>query len=181
MRLRRFDRAEPSKTQRRAFACGEASLDRWLATQAGQSMESRDAVSYLLLDEDSIVEDGRPRIAGYFCLSSGEVRREEAPGSMATRAPDPIPAVRMGRFAVDERYQGQGLGAELLSEALRSAVSAGAVIGARVMLVDGINEGAFAFYQRFGFTPSPIHPMQLLYDPRVVAASAGAEPMNGDG
>lgn len=176
MRLRRFDRARPSKLQRREFGCGVASLDRWLATQAGQSMESRDAVTYLLLDEDSPLDDDRPRVAGYFCLSSGEVRRGEAPGSMATRAPDRIPAVRMGRFAIDERYQGQGLGAELLSEALRSAVSAGRLIGARVMLVDAINEEAFAFYERFGFTPAPIHPMQLLYDLRVVAASAGVDP-----
>jgi len=176
VRLRRFDRAEPTKLQRREFGCGVVSLDRWLAAQAGQSMESRDAVTYLLLDEDSPLEDGRARIAGYFCLSSGEVRREEAPGSMAKRAPDPIPAVRMGRFAVDERYQGQGLGAELLSEALRSAVSAGRLIAARVMLVDAISDEAFAFYRRFGFTPSPIHPMQLLYDLRVVAASAGIDP-----
>lgn len=139
-------------------------------------MESRDAVSYLLLDEEAPLEDQRPRIAGYFCLSSGEVRREDTPEPMAKRAPNPIPAVRMGRFAIDHRYQGQGLGAELLSEAMRSAVSAGDLVGARVMLVDAISGKAFAFYERFGFTPSPIHPMQLLYDLRVVAASAGVEP-----
>ena len=175
MRLVRYDRAEPSKAQRKAFSCGEASLDRWLATQARQSMESHDAVSYLLLD-DSPVEDDRPRIAGYYCLSAGAVRRAHAPASLAKRAPEPIPAVLMGRLAIDHRYQGQGWGAELLSEALRSAVAAGRLIGARVMLVDAINENAFGFYERFGFTPSPIHPMQLLYDLRIVAASAALDP-----
>jgi ribosomal protein S18 acetylase RimI-like enzyme len=177
VRLRRFDRADPSKTQRKNFVCGEATLDRWLASQARQSMESRDAVSYLLLDEDALLEDGRPRIAGYFCLSSGEVKIEETPEAMAKRPPpEAIPAVRMGRFAIDERYQGAGWGPELLSEALRSAVAAGDLIGARVMLVDAISEKAFAFYERFGFTPSPIHPMQLLYDLRVVAASVRIDP-----
>lgn len=118
-------------------------------------MDSRDAVTYLLLDDTgtdvSTVEDGRPRLAGYYCLSSGEVSRSEAPPSMAARAPDPTPAVRMGRFAIDTRYQCEGLGADLLREALLGAVSAGNLIGARVMLVDAISEEANACYVRFGF------------------------------
>src|SRR5690554_1937389 len=50
---------------------------------------------------------------------------------------------------------------------------AGELIGARVMLVDAISDAALAFYERFDFTPSPIHPMQVFYDLRVVAASRG--------
>jgi len=175
VQLLRFDRAAPSKAQRKAFRCGEASLDRWLATQARQSMESRDAVTYLLLDSDEMAEDDRPRIAGYYCLSSGEVRRADAPAALADRAPDPIPAARMGRFAIDERYQGHGWAAELLREALLASVAAGKVIGARVLLVDAISADARAFYERYGFVRSPIHPMQVLYDLRVVEASAGLE------
>ena len=169
MRLVRFDELSPSKDQREGFACGEPSLDRWLATQAGQSMRSRDAVTYVLLDEE---EDA---IAGYFCLSSGQVVREAVPSQMAQRAPQPIPAVRMGRFAVDCRYQGHGWGAELLREALLRAVSGARLVGGRVMLVDAIDDNARQFYLRFGFEQSPLHPMQLLYDLRVVAASAGEE------
>lgn len=91
---------------------------------------------------------------------------------MARRAPDPIPAVRMGRFAIDRNSQGQGWGADLLREALLSAVAGGRLIAARVMLVDAINDEARAFYLRFGFTPSPIHPRQVFYDLRTVEASA---------
>lgn len=179
MRIARFDLEAPSKIQRNSFDCGEQTLNRWLAAQARQSMESRDAVTYLLLDnsggDGSMVDDGRAPIAGYYCLSSGEVSRHEAPDPMARRAPHPIPAVRMGRFAIDNRYTGQGWGAELLREALLGSVNAGRLIGARVMLVDAISEDAHAFYLRFGFTPSPIHPMQVLYDLRTVAASAGLD------
>lgn len=167
----RFDVVAPTKHQRNHFDSGQPSLDRWLAQQARQSMESRDAVTYLLVDEDR--DPGV--IAGYYCLSSGEVVREAAPEAMAKRAPDSIPAVRMGRLAVDRRYQGQGLGAELLSEALTGAVNAGGLIGARVMLVDAIDDAALAFYKRFGFERSPIHELQVLYDLRVVAASAGLD------
>jgi hypothetical protein len=36
------------------------------------------------------------------------------------------------------------------------------------MLVDAISDDALAFYLRFGFLKSPIHPMQVLYDLRTV-------------
>lgn len=169
MRLARYDTVSPSKDQRADFSCGEPSLDRWLATQARQRMESRDAVTYLLLDG----EPGDEGIAGYFCLSAGEVRRDEAPATIARRAPEPIPVMRMGRFAIDTRYQGNGWGAELLREALLSAVAAGTLIGARALLVDAISDQAAAFYLRFGFSRSLTHQQQLFYDLRVVEASAG--------
>lgn len=169
MRIARFDEVMPSKEQRIGFDGGEPSLNRWLANQARQSMTSRDAVTRLLLDE----AEEPTRIAGYFCLAAGSVFRDEAPGKLAKRAPDPIPAIRMGRFAIDVDYQGQGWGADLLREALLGAVSASGLIGARVMLVDAISENARDFYLRFGFVASPIHPMQVLFDLRTVAASAG--------
>ncbi len=168
MRVAHFDDVGPSKAQRKAFDCGEESLNGWLATQARQSMESHDAVTYLLVEDSP----GGEAIAGYYCLAAGSVTREETPSPMAKRAPEPIPAIRMGRFAIDRSIQGQGGGAELLREALLSAASGGKLIGARVMLVDAISEEARSFYERFGFIPSPIHPLQVLYDLRIVEASA---------
>lgn len=167
MRLVRYDNARPTKFQRSGFSCGVPSLDNWLRTQARQSMDSRDAVTYLLFDGD--------RIAGYFCLSAGEVRKLAAPEGLGRRAPDPIPVVRMGRFAIDLRDQGSGWGAELLREAITRAASAALVIGARALLVDAIDDRAARFYERFAFVSSPTHPMQLLLDLRVVAASLGLE------
>lgn len=168
MRLARYDRASPTREQRTSFSCGEPSLDRWLATQARQSMESRDAVTYLLLDDDE-----GDRIAGYYCLSAGSVRREQAPASVARRAPEPVPVVRMGRFAIAADYQGHGWGAELLREALLSAVSGADLIGARALLVDAIDDDARAFSRRFGFVESPINPLQLFKSLDEIRASAG--------
>lgn len=170
MRLARYDRAFPTKEQRASFSCGQPSLDRWLATQARQSMESRDAVTYLLLDDDH-----GDRIAGYYCLSAGSVRREQTPASVGRRAPEPVPVVRMGRFAIDAEYQGLGWGAELLREALLSAVSGAELIGARALLVDAIDDEARAFYRRFGFVESPVHPLQLFRSLGDIRASAGLE------
>lgn len=165
MRLIRYDEARPSKGQRRAFDCGEEPLNRWLVTQARQSMASRDAVTYLLMDGTVI--------AGYFCLSAGQVTREAMPTPLARAAPDPIPVVRMGRFAIDRHYQRQGWGADLLREALLGARGAAQLIGARALLVDALHEQAAAFYRRFGFVPSPIHRSQLMIGIDVIAASAG--------
>lgn len=174
MRLRRYDEATPTSDQRQAFECGHESLDRWLATQAGQSMKSRDAVTYLLLDEQAIV--------GYYCLSAGSVSREEAPPAIAKRAPDPVPVIRMGRFAIHRAYQGQGWGRDLLGEAIRSAAAALDAIGARAMLVDAIDDLAQAFYLRNGFIASPVAPMQLMLRldvARLSEAAAQAAPPTG--
>ncbi len=133
-------------------------------------MESRDAITYLLLDDNQ--DD---RIAGYYCLSAGSVRKDQALPSLARRAPDPIPVVRMGRFAIDSDYQGLGWGAELLREALLSAVSGAELIGGRALLVDAISDQAVAFYRRYGFIESLIHPLQLFKSLRDIKASAGLE------
>lgn len=171
MRLARCDEVGPTKTQRGAFTCGEPSLDRWLAMQARQSMDSRDAVTYLLLDENR--DEPEVPIVGYYALAAGQVDRDAAPSNLRKRAPDPIPVVRMGRFAIDRNYQGQGWGTDLLREALLGAVSAGRLIGGRAMLVDAISEDAASFYLRHGFDRSPIHPMQMLKSLQVIAVSGG--------
>lgn len=171
MRLARYDEVAPTKAQRRAFSCGAPSLDRWLAMQARQSLESRDAVTYLLVDEDQHLA----RIAGYFCLSAGSVSRGAAPASVAKRAPEPVPVVLMGRFAIDVEYQGAGWAADLLREALLGAVSAGRLIGARALLVDAIDDTAVGFYERFGFVASPVHPRQMFKALEDVSVSAGLE------
>ena len=133
-------------------------------------MASHDAVTYLLIDD---IPNREAAIAGFYCLSAGEVRREAAPASVAKHAPEPIPVIRMGRFAIDLGYQARGLGAQLLRESLTSALAAANLIGSRAMLVDAVNDTAKAFYQRYGFIESPIHPMQLLISLRVIAKSTG--------
>lgn len=177
MRLLRYDAANPTRTQRREFDCGEESLNRWLATQAGQSLASRDAVTYLLIDDGPTGAEvaGAGAIAGYYCLSAGQVFRAAMPSNLSRGAPDPIPVVRMGRLAVARPYQGGGWGADLLREALLSAAAAVQLIGGRALLVDAIDERAGAFYRRFGFQPSPIHPLQLVHSLDVVTVSAGLD------
>ena len=170
LRVVRFDSFAPSKRQRRQFDCGEPSLNEWLATRARQSLASRDAVTYLLIDSST----DAPCIAGYYAMSSGSIARKDVPATVARRAPERIPAVLLGRFAIDVAYQGQGLGADLFAMALRQAVEAGALIGARVLFLYAVSEQAREFSLHHDFDPSPVHRLLLMRDLRTIAASIEA-------
>ena len=70
-----------------------------------------------------------------------------------------VPVVLLGRLAVDQSNQGQGLGAFLLIDALRRALHISEQVGIRAVEVDAIDDSAHAFYLKFGFR-------SLLDDPR---------------
>jgi GNAT superfamily N-acetyltransferase len=64
-----------------------------------------------------------------------------------------IAAYLIGRPALDQSLQGQGLGSQLLHNALRLLVRASDSAGGRLIVVDAIDENAHAFYRHHGFTP----------------------------
>ncbi len=73
-----------------------------------------------------------------------------------------MPAILIGRMAVDTAERVRGIGRELLIEALVKSAHAADAIGARVVLTHTINEHARAFYLRYGFEPSPTDPLHLM-------------------
>jgi len=112
------------------------------------------ARTFVLLRDDTVV--------GYFSLTMVSVRREDIPTPLVRGLPAyPAGIVLVARLAVDGAEPGAGLGARLLSEALRKAVDAGEIAAARLVLVDAIDDSAAAFYRRHGFTPAPEHPLRL--------------------
>ena len=90
------------------------------------------------------------------------IAREEAPGSIRRNMPDPIPAIIIGRLAVDHRYQGTGIGQGLLRDALVRSINVSEQIGARTLIVYALNEQAETFYLRHGFLNSPTGSGTLL-------------------
>lgn len=136
------------------FDSGTEELDDWLHQHAVAAQEMDTARSFLLIQ-------GR-RVAGYFSLTMGSVLREDAPARLVRGMPAyPVGMVLLARLAVDRRHQGQGLGALLLTEALRKALAAGEAAAARLVVVDAINEQAAAFYKHHGFITVPEHPLRL--------------------
>jgi GNAT superfamily N-acetyltransferase len=71
-----------------------------------------------------------------------------------------IPAVSVGRLAVDARYQGRGLGRALIADALRRVM--GTPVGAYALLGDAKYDAAVAFYRHHGFVPLRSSPRTLF-------------------
>ena len=120
-----------------SFDCGDPALNDWLKLRALKN-ESRFSRTYVVCDDE--------RVVGYFCISAGAVEREAASGRVRRNAPDMVPVSVIGRLAVDVGYAGRGLGADLLSDALRRIALASQSIGIGAVLVQAKDEQARAFY-----------------------------------
>lgn len=73
-----------------------------------------------------VAVDDAGQVAGYYTLAAASVALSDLPLDVARKLPryPSIPAVRMGRLAVDVGFRGAGLGEALLVNALRRAAMA---------------------------------------------------------
>jgi ribosomal protein S18 acetylase RimI-like enzyme len=135
-----------SHHDRRAFASGVEPLDRYFHEQAGQDQRRRLAAVFLLRDT---VES---TIAGYCTLSATGIEAASLPVEVTRRLPryPLLPAILLGRLAVDRRYRGRGLGELLLGDAVRRAAAQDQV-AAMALVVDAKDEAARQFYEHYGF------------------------------
>lgn len=137
------------------FDCGEASLDDWLKRRALINQVSGASRTFVVADQDN-------RVCGYYALAAGAVAHQLATGAVRRNMPDPIPVLILARLAVDQRAQGIKLGAGLLKDAVSRAGSVAQNAGVRALVVHALNEKARAFYEYYGFSISPIHPLTLM-------------------
>ena len=111
---------------RAGFNSDSEPLNRYLREQANQVIRRRVAACFVALDGQ--------RVAGYYTLASASLLLADLPASTGKKLPryPTVPAVRMGRLAVDQAFMGQGLGGALLADALdraaRSEIAAFALI-----------------------------------------------------
>ena len=101
-------------------------------------------------------------MARYYTLASASLALATLPPETARKLPryPTIPAVRLGRLAVNKVFHGQGLGGALLADALARAVRS--EIAAFAMTVDAKDKAASTFYLHHGFIPLPDSPMTLF-------------------
>ena len=76
--------------------------------------------------------------------------------------PDPVPVILIGRLAIDSQFQGRGIGADLLRDAVLRTLQAAEIAGIRALLVSAISANAKRFYERYGFISSPANPQILM-------------------
>lgn len=147
-------RALDNETATADFRCGEEALDEYLHRYARQDVKRGVARVFVATPADLGTE-----VAGFYTLSAASVAAEKLPESLRKKLPRyPVPAALLGRLAVSERAQGQGLGSILLVDACKRVAAASQTLAVAAIIVDAKSPAAAAFYKHFGFVELPGQP-----------------------
>ncbi len=145
------------------FVSGEVELDDWLTRSAARNQFAGFSRTYVTTDDR--------RVVGFHAVSAFSVLRADATGRARRQGPRQIPAILLGRLAVDRVAQGQGLGAGLLRHAMELTVAASETIGVRMLVVTALHPTAAGFYEHFGLEASPTNPLDLMITVADIMAS----------
>lgn len=140
-----FDLLTPSM-DRSDFSCGEPALDAYLHKQAGQDMR-RGFATVIAARQSTSPE----KVVGFYTLSAASILLTSLPNETARKMPSypAVPAIRLGRLAVETSQQGQHIGSLLVLDALRRACRN--ELPWAVFLVDAKSKRAAIFYEKFLF------------------------------
>jgi GNAT superfamily N-acetyltransferase len=153
--LRRPAALDPRRHNREQFDSGAPVLDKWLRRYAGQNRRRDTAATWVIADAEDVV-------VAYASVSLTGIDRSAAPDVLAKGAPDPVPALLLGRLAVDRRYSNLGIGTALAGHVLATAVELNEKAACRAVVVTALNATARAWWERLGFHSfDPDEPDQL--------------------
>ena len=147
-----------------AFSCGKPALDHWLKTRA-LSNQQRGFTAVMVVHDAG-------RVVGYYGLAPTAIVPSALPRAIRTgQSPDPVPCLLLAQLAVDQGWNGKGVGTGLVKHALTRCVEAARLIGGRALIVNAVDEEAAAFWRRRGFIPSQDDPLVLFRSIADIAAS----------
>jgi GNAT superfamily N-acetyltransferase len=144
------------------FDSGEKTLDDWLKKRALKNSASGASRCFVLCSDKVVI--------GYYSLAASAIGHETAPKAMRRNMPDPLPALLLGRLAVDRKHHNQGLGSALLRDAMLRSVTIARDTGVFGMLLHALHEKAKQFYLSRGFVQSPLQEMTLVMTMATVEA-----------
>jgi GNAT superfamily N-acetyltransferase len=137
------------------FDSGEPQLDLYLARYALQAQQADGAITYIGLSNSTVV--------GFYTLVFGDVDHAEVDERLSRGlARHPISLMVLARLAVHRSWQGRGVGAALLRDAMIRTVQAADIGGLRALAAHAKDRQAAAFYAHFGFKPSPTDPLHMF-------------------
>lgn len=135
---------DPRRHNRDRFDSGEPILDEWLRRYAGQNRRRDTAATWVITDANDVV-------VAYASVAMTGIDRPAAPQQLVKGAPDPVPALLLGRLAVDHRYTSLGVGSALAAHVLATAVELNEKAACRAVVVTALNQSARTWWQRLGF------------------------------
>jgi GNAT superfamily N-acetyltransferase len=149
-----------------AFDCGQTPLNDYIHRYATQDVRRNVSRVFVINPQDK-----PSHIAGYYTLSAASVQCAELPAQIAKKLPRyPIPVALIGRLAVSNAHQGQGLGSILLIDACKKVLLAREMLAVAGVIVDAKDGTAASFYKHLGFIPLTSQerrlflPMQVLQE-----------------
>ncbi|MBC6399787.1 MAG: GNAT family N-acetyltransferase [Ekhidna sp.] len=134
------------------FSCGKEMLDNYLHKQANQEIKRKLSACFVIKEEQTEL------IKGYYTLSNNSIPLEDIPDDIRKKLPRSymtIPTTLLGRLAIDNNFQGQGIGKLILIDALKRSFELSKIIGSFAVVVDPIDEDAERFYDKYGFIKIP--------------------------
>ena len=137
-----------------SFRCSKPELEFWLKQRARRNQLEGASRTFVVCADNEVV--------GYYALCAGAVLHETVPGNIRRNMPEPIPVAVLGRLAVHSDWNGQGVGAGLLKDAVLRTAKLAEEMGIRALLCHAIDENAKKFYLHHGFIKSPIEPLTVM-------------------
>ena len=137
------------------FDCGDESLNNWLRQHALRNQGVGSSRTWVIVN-------GKGLVVAYYASSAASLERELATRRIRHNQPELLPAMLLGRLAVDRNQQGHGLAAALLKHFLLKALDVAELTGLRVVLVHAKNNQVADFYRRFGFQSAPVDDLTLM-------------------
>lgn len=148
---------DSKRHNRSIFACGNDSLDTYIVKSASQDLKKKVATVFVLIDSPSM------DIIAYYTLSTYTVDITNLDKTFTKGLPryPLLPAILLGRLAVDSSRQGQGLGGVILIDALKRVLRATEQVASVAVIVEAIDEKAVNFYKKYGFQQFKEHSFKL--------------------
>lgn len=137
------------------FDCGQPQLDLFLIRYALMAQQAGGSTTYVGLADATVI--------GFYTLVFGDIDHAKVSRRLSKGlAHHPVPLMVLARMAVHRSWQGRGIGAALLRDAMRRTVQAAEIGGLRALAAHAKDEQAATFYRHFGFEPSPTDPLHLF-------------------
>ena len=135
------------------FDCGDEDLNEFLMNDARFYDEQMLAHTYVFMDDKEIV--------AYYCLLNDKISQTDLDKSLWRKLRkniphekhyDSYPAVKIGRFAVSQKYAGQSIGTSIIDSIKLKLFENSEYSACRFLTVDAYR-GAILFYEKNGFMP----------------------------
>lgn len=156
---------DPDQHDRDRFSCGVEQVDNYFKRTANKLMQAGNTSVYVMVGPEGDV-------AGFYAMNAHAVHYSDLPNRYKRTAPGhgSVPAVYISMIGRDVRYRGQGIGEDLLVDALcRASRASRSGYAAAVILLDVLDCGnpektanRKAIYERLQFQGLAAHPLRMF-------------------